>query len=198
MLQEDEQLPDLFAPDLKKIHAGGRQLLALIAEYFDEETFETKRGDVHRLCHDLRTPVNQIIGYSEILQEEAEETGRKKWSSCLGPAQKIRDAALSWLGLMEEHLLPAGSGTDAASASASDLAWLPNPICPASRFNRRPPATQQRSCKAGPVAGCSWWMTTSRTGTCWAGRLQRDGYTIQLAANGGERQAPPAPNFHSI
>src|SRR5450631_288322 len=90
MLQEDEQLPARFAPDLEKIHAGGRQLLALIAEYFDEETFETKRGDVHRLCHDLRTPVNQIIGYSEILQEEAEETGRKKYVPDL---RKIRDAA---------------------------------------------------------------------------------------------------------
>src|SRR5271163_2282096 len=113
MLQEDEQLPELFAPDLEKIHAGGRQLLALIAEYFDEETFETKRGDVQRLCHDLRTPVNQIIGYSEILQELAEEIGRKKYVPDL---RKIRDAAHSWLGLMEEHLLPAGAGTDAASA----------------------------------------------------------------------------------
>ena len=34
--QEDEQLPALFTPDLARIHAGGRQLLALIAEYFDE------------------------------------------------------------------------------------------------------------------------------------------------------------------
>src|SRR5438132_6325941 len=67
MLQEDDQLPQQFAPDLGKIHAGGKQLLALIAEYFDEETFETRRGDVQRLCHDLRTPVNQIIGYSEML-----------------------------------------------------------------------------------------------------------------------------------
>ena len=87
MLQEDENLPAAFEPDLEKIHAGGRQLLALIAEYFDEETFETKRGDVHRLCHDLRTPVNQIIGYSEILQEQAEETGRKKY---LPDLRKIR------------------------------------------------------------------------------------------------------------
>src|SRR5208282_471151 len=91
---------------------------SLIAEYFDEETFQTKRGDVHRLCHDLRTPVNQIIGYSEILQEEAEATGRKKY---LPDLRKIRDAALSWLGLMEEHLLPSGAGTDATSAFPFDL-----------------------------------------------------------------------------
>src|SRR5437764_13033990 len=110
MLQEDEHLPEDFAPDLAKIHAGGKQLLALIAEYFDEETFETKRGDVQRLCHDLRTPVNQIIGYSEMLQEQAEEMGRKKY---LPDLRKISDAAASWLGLMEEHLLPtsAAAGT---------------------------------------------------------------------------------------
>ena len=123
MLQEDNQLPELFAPDLARIHAGGRQLLVLIAEYFDEETFETKRGDVQRLCHELRTPVNQIIGYSEMLQEQAEEINRKKY---LPDLRKIRDAALSWLGLMEEQLLPTGSGTDAASAFPSDLARLPN------------------------------------------------------------------------
>jgi signal transduction histidine kinase len=119
MLQEDEQLPAVFAPDLEKIHAGGRQLLVLIAEYFDEETFETKRGDVHWLCHDLRTPVNQIIGYSEILQEQAEEIGRKKY---LPDLRKIRDAAALWLGLMEEHLLPTDTGADAASAHPSELA----------------------------------------------------------------------------
>src|SRR5215471_20302925 len=103
MLQEDQQLPEDFTPDLAKIHAGGKQLLALIADYFDEETFETKRGDVQRLCHDLRTPVNQIIGYSEMLQEDAAALGKKKY---LPDLQKIRKAAISWLGLMEEHLLP--------------------------------------------------------------------------------------------
>ena len=90
MLQEDAHLPEEFSGDLAKIHAGGRQLLALIGAYFDEETFETNRGDVHQLCHDLRTPVNQIIGYSELLQDLAGEVGRKKY---LPDLQKIRNAA---------------------------------------------------------------------------------------------------------
>jgi sigma-B regulation protein RsbU (phosphoserine phosphatase) len=180
MLQEDDQLPTVFAPDLEKIHAGGRQLLALIAEYFDEETFETKRGDVHRLCHDLRTPVNQIIGYSEILQEQAEETGRKKY---LPDLRKIRDAALSWLGLMEEHLLPTGSGTDATSAFPYDLAdsrILPPGITfqsPASRNSTRSQAVQGRLLV----------VDDDESNRDMLGRrLQRDGYTVQLAANGVE------------
>src|SRR5215475_11833954 len=113
MLQEDQHLPKEFAPDLAKIHAGGKQLLALISDYFDEETFETMRGDVQRLCHDLRTPVNQIIGYSEMLQELAQDLSCAKYIPDL---RKIREAAALWLGLMEEHLLPARAST------ASDLA----------------------------------------------------------------------------
>ena len=101
MLQEDETLPADFAPDLRKIHAGGRQLLALISEYFDEETFESKRGDVHRLCHDLRTPVNQIIGYSEMLQEEAEEVGQDQFVPDLS---KIHTAGRHLLSLINDIL----------------------------------------------------------------------------------------------
>ena len=180
MLQEDAQLPARFAPDLEKIHAGGRQLLALIAEYFDEETFETKRGDVHRLCHDLRTPVNQIIGYSEILQELAEEINRKKY---LPDLRKIRDAAASWLGLMEEHLLPSGAGTDAASAFHADLAGsriLPPGITfqsPSARSAARPEGVQGRILV----------VDDDESNRDMLGRrLQRDGYTVQLAANGVE------------
>src|SRR5437764_4320344 len=115
MLQEDEHLPEDFAPDLAKIHAGGKQLLALIADYLDEETFETKRGDVQRLCHDLRTPVNQIIGYSEMLQELADDLSCAKYIPDL---KKIRQAASLWLGLMEEHLLPARSSTGSDPTAA--------------------------------------------------------------------------------
>ena len=179
MLQEDEDLPELFAPDLEKIHAGGRQLLALIAEYFDEETFETKRGDVQRLCHDLRTPVNQIIGYSEILQEEAEELGQKKY---LPDLLKIRDAASSWLGLMEEHLLPSGTGTDAASAFAADLTG--SRILPPGITFQSPARNTRRS---QSVQGRILVVDDDESNRDMLGRrLQRDGYTVQLATNGVE------------
>src|SRR5262245_52027282 len=78
MLQEDEDTPASFQADLQKIHAGGRQLLTLITEYFNEETFESRRQDLQRLCHELRTPVNHIIGYGEILTEEAAERGENR------------------------------------------------------------------------------------------------------------------------
>ena len=102
MLQEDEHTPASFQADLRRIHAGGRQLLALITEYFDEEIFEAKRHDLHQLCHELRTPVNHIIGYSELLAEEAEALGRAK---LLPDLKQITGAARTWLALMEEYLV---------------------------------------------------------------------------------------------
>ena len=75
MLLEDESVPTEFRADLEKIHAGGRRLLSLIRDYFDEESFAQKRPGLHQLHHELRTPVNHIVGYTELLEELAEERG---------------------------------------------------------------------------------------------------------------------------
>ena len=109
MVQEEEGLSDAFQRDLEKIHHGGKQLQLLINEYFDEEVFEEKKGDLKELYHDLRTPVNYILGYSEMLQELAGEEARE---SLIPDLQKIHKAAKNWLGLMEEHLLPAHASGD--------------------------------------------------------------------------------------
>ena len=50
------------------------------------------------LRHDLRTPVNQIIGYSEMLDEDAEAAGQAKMSADL---KRIGQAARSLLGLID-------------------------------------------------------------------------------------------------
>src|SRR5438552_12729707 len=72
MLMEEEQFPKAHAEDLRRIHTGGRELQVLIARYFDEEQFFQQR-DLHQLYHELRTPVNHIIGYSDLLIEQAED-----------------------------------------------------------------------------------------------------------------------------
>src|SRR5258705_4206654 len=70
MLMEEDQFQKADAEDLRRIHTGGRELHALIARYFDEEQFFQQR-DLHQLYHELRTPVNHIIGYSDLLIEQA-------------------------------------------------------------------------------------------------------------------------------
>ena len=40
------------------------------------EASQHKSQFLANMSHELRTPLNAIIGYSEMLQEEAEDTGR--------------------------------------------------------------------------------------------------------------------------
>ncbi len=102
MLLEDEELPAAYHTDLQHMHSGGRTLLALINDYFDDEHFTEKRPHTHRMYHELRTPVNHIIGYAEMLMEMAEEDALGHLQADL---QKIHHAANHWLKRMEEYLL---------------------------------------------------------------------------------------------
>jgi sigma-B regulation protein RsbU (phosphoserine phosphatase) len=101
MLMEESQLPAAAAEDLRRIHAGGKELQALIGRYFDEQGFFQAR-DLHNLYHELRTPVNHIIGYSDLLIEQADEMGTQV---AVPDLLKIRDAAANWLALMEAYLI---------------------------------------------------------------------------------------------
>lgn len=102
MLLEDDTLPEEFREDIQRIHTGGRALLALIKDYFDDEHFAQKRPDAHRMYHELRTPVNHIIGYTELLTELSEDRSLTHLHADL---DKIGQAAGMWLTLMEEYLL---------------------------------------------------------------------------------------------
>ena len=53
------------------------------------------------MCHELRTPLNAIIGYSEMLQEEAEDLGEEAF---LPDLQRINAAGKHLLGLINDIL----------------------------------------------------------------------------------------------
>lgn len=53
------------------------------------------------MSHELRTPLNAIIGYSEMMQEEAEDLGQVE---LLGDLQKIKSAGQQLLGLISDIL----------------------------------------------------------------------------------------------
>ena len=53
------------------------------------------------MSHELRTPMNAIIGYSEMLQEEAEDSVSKEFVPDL---QKIHGAGKHLLGLINDIL----------------------------------------------------------------------------------------------
>src|SRR5262245_27068457 len=79
MLMEEAEDGALAAylPDLERIHGAGKRLLAVINDLFDPDRGEFYRSNQPRLDHEVRTPLNQIIGYTEMLQEESQALGNE-------------------------------------------------------------------------------------------------------------------------
>jgi adenylate cyclase len=106
MLQEeigDTAARDLL-PDLEKIHTAGGQLLALFNDGFAPWKLETGRIDLESMRLEMRTPLNLIIGYSELCQELAEETSQPQ--RLIADLQKITGAARNLLTLFESTSFP--------------------------------------------------------------------------------------------
>ena len=66
-----------------------------------EEANQAKSQFLANMSHELRTPLNAIIGYSEMLQEEAEEEGVEEFVPDLG---KIHSAGRHLLALINDIL----------------------------------------------------------------------------------------------
>src|SRR5512142_3097638 len=76
-----------------------------------------------RLRHDLRTPLHQIIGYAELLEDEVRDSGQEKYVADLA---KIRDAARKVLDFVDQVVPPASAGpTPPAPAVFRDSGPLP-------------------------------------------------------------------------
>jgi adenylate cyclase len=74
---------DDVVPDLERIRAAGVQLQGLLGTLLDPAILQSRGagGDFAafrgKLRHDLRTPLNAVKGYGEMLVEEASESGRE-------------------------------------------------------------------------------------------------------------------------
>ena len=66
-----------------------------------EEANRTKGQFLANMSHELRTPLNAIIGYSEMLQEEAEDLQTEEFEEDL---ERINGAGKHLLGLINDVL----------------------------------------------------------------------------------------------
>jgi signal transduction histidine kinase/CheY-like chemotaxis protein len=66
-----------------------------------DEASQAKSSFLANMSHELRTPMNAIIGYSEMLQEEAQDMGDEAY---LPDLQKIHGAGKHLLGLINDIL----------------------------------------------------------------------------------------------
>ena len=72
-----------------------------VAREAAEEANRTKSSFLANMSHELRTPMNAIIGYSEMLMEEAEDTGQE---GLVPDLKKIHSAGKHLLGLINDVL----------------------------------------------------------------------------------------------
>ena len=109
MMNEDTQasgsLGHEMNSDILKILAAGHQLLQLVNDTLDQYKIEAGQLDVEIeefgacLRHELRTPVNAIIGYTEMLIEDAPSL---RGESLIPDLQKVHAAAKRFLDLINE------------------------------------------------------------------------------------------------
>lgn len=72
---EDGAAFPTLVEDLQKMHAAGRRLLGVVDDVLDPVKAAMFLKNPGMLDHEIRTPINQIIGYAEMLQEEARDRG---------------------------------------------------------------------------------------------------------------------------
>ena len=80
-----------YLPDLERIGTAGRALQAFLRSVLSRDSTDGETVfDQAQLRHDLRTPINAIKGYGEMLAEDAESDGH---TGLLDDLRKLLDAA---------------------------------------------------------------------------------------------------------
>jgi two-component system, sensor histidine kinase and response regulator len=138
------------------------------------------------LLHDLRTPLNQIIGYCEMLTEQAQDDGQ---TALLPDLQRVGSAGAQLLALINTSFVPLDLLPQASAAeSANGLAALPL-ARPMEQTARRPETTEsQLSSRA--ARGCLLVVDDNEMNRdVLSRRLKRQGHDVVMVGSGREALA---------
>jgi adenylate cyclase len=167
--------PPEAVADLERIRTAGLALQALIGEVLASETSPADPDAFRsKLRHDLRTPINAVKGYGEMLLEDAEADGRPEFAQDL---RRLLVAAEGMLGRIDTLLeVTADAGIAETQTGARGLV--------SRAFESMRPAA--RDTGRGPAGRILVVDDNESNRDLLARQLTRDGHTIALAANGTE------------
>ncbi len=91
-------------PDFNKMLTAGDQLSSLITELFSKKNYGNVDFEAlsFQIRHDLRTPINAILGYGEMSLEELEDMGDETHPEACVDLQKILNSARRLLTLISD------------------------------------------------------------------------------------------------
>jgi class 3 adenylate cyclase/CheY-like chemotaxis protein len=179
-----ESIEDISAErllrDIKKIHTAGGQLLALFNDALAPWKIETGKIDLLSMRREMLTPLNAIIGYSELCQEEAAEAGMPDVVTDL---KRINQAGYNLHHLFEskEFAVKIDVGPALAAASPAPQA-APGPPVPVSKPVS--PVEFLGNASARYTGNLLVVDDDSMNREMLARRLQRSGFNITTAENG--------------
>lgn len=166
-----------YRPDLDRIRSAGLALQTLLDEVLRQDGDPSDiDGYRAKLRHDLRTPINAIKGYGEMIVEDARDNGH---SSLLPDLEKLLAAADGMLGRIDALVAFSGGASLEHAQAEPDFADASR-VLDTLRLSQ--PAAAHRSI-AGQILVID---DTASNRDLLARQLTRDGHAVETAASGKE------------
>lgn len=109
---------DQIVADLQAIHSAGQRLLAVIESTLAPAATAITPVPPETIDREVREPLNQIIGYTDLVAEEAHAAGEE---SIAADVMKIRRAAERLLGVVAERIVLGPAGPEASDRFTVDV-----------------------------------------------------------------------------
>ena len=133
LLEDEGQLPEDVAADLKRIVDTGKLLLATVNESFTPDRLTRSDLELSAISRELRTLLTTVVGYSDLLLESAAERGMVAVEPDLA---RIRDAGAHMMALVDGLLVPSEQHEGSVRPEPAPAAPPPSPRTPAPGHGR--------------------------------------------------------------